>query len=394
MLLNLKGWRLTIASMFFFSFTIFALWATQHLWKPWEIDFNITSLVLLGVVFLFSAQFNQSRFSYLCILWGVYFITLERQLPWSGWVASHLDWTLLSGAFCLFFLSLSKDRGLISLHIFSRLLIVFLCGVISFLWLKGVDYLFAQWFLSYIELNQHIKVDLPLGIVGFTLLLQSVRKAQFLDSALLVTFCLWIAHFQFQLPLAWNILLSILCMYYLVSMVLDSYYLAYRDELTSLPTRRALNNLALSLGRKYTVAMLDIDHFKKFNDTYGHDIGDQVLKLVASKLTQVKSGGKVFRYGGEEFTVVFPRKTSEQSMDTLENLRQSVADYGMVIRQQNRKSKKSRGKQKSSNEKTVHVTISIGLKEREPKTTFEETLKSADEALYRAKKKGRNTVSI
>ena len=139
--------------------------------------------------------------------------------------------------------------------------------------------------------------------------------------------------------------------------------------------------------------MLDIDHFKKFNDTYGHDIGDQVLKLVAAKMSGVKGGGKIYRYGGEEFTVVFPRKTAEQSIPELETLRENIATYDMVIRNPKRTDKKSRkGKQPSDN-KTVNVTVSIGVAQRTAKQTFDEALKNADLALYRAKKKGRNNVS-
>ena len=175
-------------------------------------------------------------------------------------------------------------------------------------------------------------------------------------------------------------------------MVVDSYVVAYRDELTGLPTRRALQNLALSLGRKYTVAMLDVDHFKKFNDTYGHDIGDQVLKLVASQLKKVKAGGKIFRYGGEEFTVVFQGKDEERVFAELDNLRQSIADYQMVIRQTPRQDKTSRNKSAKPQSKTVSVTISIGFAERQTRQNFAQTLKQADIALYKAKKSGRNKV--
>lgn len=139
--------------------------------------------------------------------------------------------------------------------------------------------------------------------------------------------------------------------------------------------------------------MLDIDHFKKFNDTYGHDIGDQVLKLVASKLAQVKGGGKVFRYGGEEFTIIFSGKSPEQALPLLEAVRQAVQDYKVVIRQAQRKTKKSRTGKNTSNVKTVSVTISIGVAARVDKLNFEQTLKQADQALYRAKKSGRNNVS-
>ena len=76
------------------------------------------------------------------------------------------------------------------------------------------------------------------------------------------------------------------------------YDLAYLDELTGLPGRRAFNEALRQLRRRYTIAMCDVDHFKKFNDTYGHDAGDQVLKMVASKLSRVHGGGRVYRFGG------------------------------------------------------------------------------------------------
>jgi diguanylate cyclase (GGDEF)-like protein len=66
----------------------------------------------------------------------------------------------------------------------------------------------------------------------------------------------------------------------------------------------------MSLGHRFTIAMLDIDHFKRFNDTYGHEVGDQVLKMVAAKLGQVRKGGRAFRYGGEEFALVFPNRSA------------------------------------------------------------------------------------
>jgi len=94
----------------------------------------------------------------------------------------------------------------------------------------------------------------------------------------------------------------------LVFAVLEhGYDIAYRDELTGLLGRRAFTSMMENLGRTYTFAMCDVDHFKKFNDTYGHDVGDDVLKMVAAKLSHVEGGGRVFRYG-EERGVVIERK--------------------------------------------------------------------------------------
>jgi diguanylate cyclase (GGDEF)-like protein len=191
-----------------------------------------------------------------------------------------------------------------------------------------------------------------------------------------------------------------------LAIVMDSHDMAYRDELTALPSRRALNQLMLSLGRRYTIAMLDIDHFKKFNDTHGHDIGDEVLQMVAAKIARVGGGGKPFRYGGEEFTIVFPGKTPEQAEQQLEALRAEIESYRMVVRQdQRRKQSKSARKtgrpgrskrgNKAPRQQTLSVTISIGYATRDPELKLPEAvIKVADQALYRAKNKGRNCISI
>lgn len=187
----------------------------------------------------------------------------------------------------------------------------------------------------------------------------------------------------------------------ILAIIMDSHDMAYRDELTSLPSRRALNQTLLGLGRRYTIAMLDIDHFKKFNDTHGHDIGDEVLKMVASKIAKITGGGKSYRYGGEEFTIVFPRKKKDQVEAHLEKLREVIDGYKMVIRQTDREIDKTAGKKSRVHRgknnpkyKSLSVTISIGFAERTMDyRNPEEVLKSADQALYRAKNQGRNCIS-
>jgi diguanylate cyclase (GGDEF)-like protein len=238
----------------------------------------------------------------------------------------------------------------------------------------------------------YIPITIPLGLIGILLMWRSIKNHDLTLTALLITFIVWYLNQLSIITLPWSLIALVMSALYLLAVSTDSYYLAYRDDLTGLPTRRALNQLALSLGRKYTVAMLDIDHFKKFNDTYGHDIGDEVLKLVAARMTEVRGGGKIYRYGGEEFTIVFPRKTAEQAIPVLDKLRQSIANYDMVIRSAQRTGKTSRNVKKNNNKK-VNVAVSIGVAQRAPKQSFEQALKNADLALYRAKKKGRNNVS-
>lgn len=182
-----------------------------------------------------------------------------------------------------------------------------------------------------------------------------------------------------------------------IAVLQDTFRMAFRDELTGLPGRRALNERLRALGRRYTVAMVDIDHFKNFNDTYGHDVGDQVLKMVASHLAQVGGTGKPYRFGGEEFTILFPGKQIDETIAHLEAVRRAIADYTMALRapgrpRQTRTGKRRRGARRAEN--AVAVTISIGVAERSERlATPERVINAADKALYRAKNKGRNQVS-
>jgi len=180
----------------------------------------------------------------------------------------------------------------------------------------------------------------------------------------------------------------------LLAVIQDSYRMAFIDELTSIPGRRALMNGLNSQGRRYAVAMSDIDHFKKFNDTHGHDVGDEVLRMVASKLNRVKGGGRAYRYGGEEFTIIFPGKTAEDAMPYLDDVRTVIEESSFSLRGGDRpkdKGKKQRGKTNRKNQ--VSVTISIGVADSETNGRASDVvMKAADKALYRAKKSGRNKV--
>jgi diguanylate cyclase (GGDEF)-like protein len=186
----------------------------------------------------------------------------------------------------------------------------------------------------------------------------------------------------------------------IISILMNSYNMAFRDDLTGLLGRRALNDRMKGLGRQYVIAMLDVDHFKKFNDTYGHDIGDDVLKMVGKKIEAVMGGGTAYRYGGEEFCILFPGKTLDECTPFLEVVRKSVENHKMTVRNVVQRPKSAeaaierRGRRgKTRGEKTVSVTISIGVAERNEKHSHtEQVLKAADNALYKAKEAGRNCV--
>lgn len=161
--------------------------------------------------------------------------------------------------------------------------------------------------------------------------------------------------------------------------------IAFTDALTGIPNRRYaeshLRKAHMSLledGTPYAVALIDIDHFKKVNDTYGHDMGDEVLKIVASTLnSSTRSIDCAARWGGEEFLLILQGVTEELLHPFLERVRMLVETS--VYR---------------SPEHTLSVTVSIGGAFATPEDTTLSVTKRADQLLYQAKEQGRNRVVI
>ncbi len=386
---------------------MFALSRFSPAWQPMLTE--ALPLTALGVAMLLSVRFNRSRYSFLLLFLGLAWFA-QTQLRGQILPATEtlLFTALIANSFAFSFL---KDRSLFSIHGLLRIAALGLQGV-------AIWYLVTRAPAVPMALQQHewftlpdsiaILVQLPDGVVVAACIINLAHLILSLvrNSSVQATF------FACQLGLlgiasgypddAFVPFLVTSCgLMVALAIILDSHDMAYRDELTALPSRRALNQALLSLGRRYTIAMLDIDHFKKFNDTHGHDVGDEVLQMVAAKIARVGGGGKPYRYGGEEFTVVFPGKTPEQAQSALEALRNSIENYRMVVRNKQRKSDKDAGKQarvsRGKNDprhKTLSVTISIGYAERGTDTKHPEAvIKCADQALYRAKQKGRNCLS-
>jgi len=190
------------------------------------------------------------------------------------------------------------------------------------------------------------------------------------------------------------------------SIVESSYSLAYRDELTGLHSRRAFNDAAASLKSPYAVAVVDIDHFKSINDTYGHDTGDQVLRMVSARLANVSGGGHAYRVGGEEFTILFPSRNAQNVFQHLELLRMNIESCSFRLRrgEDRRKTPRETDRRAAPGRKTkttrhptsgaLSVTVSIGIAESRPHATVEQVIESADKALYAAKQGGRNRIEI
>jgi len=169
----------------------------------------------------------------------------------------------------------------------------------------------------------------------------------------------------------------------------------YLDELTAVPNRRALDERLSHLSGDYSLAMVDIDHFKKFNDTYGHAQGDDVLRMVALHLKE-GTRGRAYRYGGEEFCVLAPDLDGPGLEALMDGVRADLAARRFHIRvaatQRKASGPKRRGVEPDRSVQ-VQVTVSVGVARRDRKReTPALVLKLADEGLYAAKAAGRNAV--
>jgi diguanylate cyclase (GGDEF)-like protein len=164
--------------------------------------------------------------------------------------------------------------------------------------------------------------------------------------------------------------------------------LAARDPLTQLPNRRSLmNQLSQEVARferrsandhELCVSMLDVDHFKRINDTWGHDTGDAILCRISNELRKImRQGDFLGRFGGEEFIVILPESTLEAAQRTAERIKACVASLHFPELPDGER-----------------ITVSQGVSMYLPGERIEATLKRADEALYIAKNDGRNRIVV
>lgn len=162
---------------------------------------------------------------------------------------------------------------------------------------------------------------------------------------------------------------------------------AMTDGLTGLSNRKAFDAAIARVTEEseieqgaFTLLMLDIDHFKTFNDNYGHQIGDQVLRLVARTMIEgVKGKDIAARYGGEEFAIILPDTNLSAGVAVGNSLRKAVATKDVINR--------------SSGEKLGRITLSVGVAEYIPGEKTTSLIERADQALYTAKHNGRNQVA-
>ena len=365
--------------------------------EEWRALLGLFPYLAVGSGAFLGWRFNRTR-----VLWAIaLFVILERSLALSS--AYPREYILVVASVLLpvniVLFAWWNERGLFTWHGAVRLVV--LLGQLLFVWWAYSQ--FAGEVIALLQrpvLSLQVLDDLPFSQLSIlvtllclvALLVVFARKQEAIEGSFVwvlasVTAGLWWPDdFAFWGGLA--------CFMLVVALIESSFKMAFNDELTGLPARRAMNEYLMKMGRRYTIAMVDVDHFKKVNDTHGHDVGDQVLRMVATCLRRVSGGGRAYRYGGEEFAVIFANKDCEKAIPHLEELREKIAETAFTLRSSKRPKKKPEGPtKKSSGKAKLQVTVSIGVASRNDKRTNpEQVIKTADQALYKAKKGGRNKV--
>lgn len=375
-------------------------------------------VIVLVLGALLAAGFQRGRVFFAILTLSIAYFALKTYAGGTGFTARTVFVAL-----CLLVpvnfiaLLLMRERGIFNLHGVLRAGGIALeCAVTAWLAASGnretVDWLYQPLTdtltnaLTYVlpadsRVPQAGVLLMAAGILTAIVLWWRSRSA--IDLAFAGAMMAWGVAVQGLLQREWHMaFIAAAALVLAVAVLQDVYRMAFRDELTGVPGRRALNERLARLGSRFVIAVIDIDHFKKFNDTHGHDVGDQVLKMVAARIEHVRGGGSAYRFGGEEFVIVFPRASCAQALPHLEALRVDVANHGLTLRTSERPAKTTArtgahsrtARKTSAGGKTLSVTISIGVAQCNDKlVTPADVMTAADKALYRAKRAGRNRVS-
>ncbi|WP_323845077.1 GGDEF domain-containing protein [Microbulbifer magnicolonia] len=355
---------------------------------------------LLGIALALGICFKSSRVAFpSALLLCVYLAVVN--MPWLQW-HGLLPLLLALAAVNLALISCSRDRSVISG--FGLLLLFAILA-------QGVGLLLLQTCCEQLAMGRWPAVVLPVPLLeremqfdpvallfAAGLLLASIKiviRPDHAGFALLTGVLLLFIANAIELELA--VTFSAIGLLLILLVLRTAYELAFRDELTGIPSRRAYSRYLLTLGRHFSIAVVDIDHFKKLNDRYGHQVGDQALRMVAGKIARF-GGGRAFRYGGEEFVVVIAGRAGARAEHALEQMREKIAAYPLRLRAESRapgSDGRARRRRGQGGGRAIKTTVSVGVASSggDLKSPAE-VLKAADRALYKAKRGGRNRVCV
>ncbi len=351
-----------------------------------------------GISLLISIYFNYTRaaFSILIIFLNYIFINYLKLKYGTDFTSSSLFFGLcFIIPLNLIIFSFGSEHGVFNKYGILKLVFILIqITLIDFIvnrsatlihpttsqdWIDIYDYYLNFKFFDNIDSKILTQPAILVAIIGFFILLVKASfSGSLLDNAFLVSLIIITLTINYcDNPTALTIFSTSALLIISSSVIQNLYYMAYHDNLTGIPSRQSFFSDIKKLPSKYSVAIIDIDNFKKFNDKYGHDIGDDVLVFVANRLAEIEGCNKAYRYGGEEFTVLFPNKNSKTSLELIDEVREDIANSKFYIEDKKKKTEK--------------ITISVGLAERKRSDrSIDTVIKRADKALYKAKSSGKN----
>jgi diguanylate cyclase (GGDEF)-like protein len=375
----LERFKSLLVPAFILMASVYASAYVSRLPPLWFSLLPLLPFIFAGVAILLAWHFNKGRVLILVLL-----LLIPKIYGDSDQEAS-LTAYLVVACFCIALLGFVQERGFFNRFAVNRILFVLMlvswCYAIERNWVSFafLDYAFFHTSITWSTVLLWCLLVISSSAIGAAWWLSGdTFRACGLMS---IVSLLIISHFSIS-DIQFDALLSAQLLLWVWFLLMESHRMAYLDDMTKLPGRRALNETLVGLPKQYALAMVDVDHFKKFNDTYGHDMGDKVLKSVANQLKSFSNPGRAFRYGGEEFTVVFRNNRLDEIGEVLELVRESIQETLVSVVEPKKKK-----------EMEVNVTVSIGVAFADIGELPDSVLKRADEALYQSKKKGRNRVS-
>ncbi|SDJ38505.1 diguanylate cyclase (GGDEF) domain-containing protein [Ferrimonas sediminum] len=353
---------------------------------------------LLPISWVVSRLYRQPKVSFLILISLLVYSLLQSQRLHPE-LATHTEasfWLLcLLGPVLILVFSWLPEEMTGEANNWKCYLIIATIGIVALNLLQQFPQQTVYWMQLLLALEPGLPPLVPLLLLTLYLLitgLSLIRRHETSDGvAFMALLSMGFGFCGFHTEYGPEVSFSLFAMMVVVLQVLHSYRLAFFDPLTGLRNRRSLVSTLLDYPKGYHLAMVDIDHFKDFNDTFGHDVGDEVLRAVASVLERVGVGGKVFRLGGEEFVVVFVSRDRSACTGALQTVREMVAHYPFKVRQPlNAASERA-----ATPSQPQRITVTIGLTQHSPRdSSVDAVLARADKALYRGKSRGRNCLML
>ena len=381
----------------------------SQLW-PLQFGFRMMPYILFGLSVIIGLFFTQSRVCYLAILMALVTFLLEGTGAGSGRRSAVDLGTLVVPCVAAVFYHLN-ERGVLTSYGGRRAATILALGlavtVLTAIPGFGDAVVAAE---SHVLRPVSSVIRLPIvGVAVFVcclpaLLIPREHECPALGLLLAMAALLFLGGLNFQssfwspdrAPTAFLFSMSAAGLALSWAVLVSAWWHANMDELTELPARRMLHHHFRCLGRDYAIGVLDLDHFKRVNATYGHGVGDQVLRFVGMQL-KGNSAGTAYRYGGEEFVIVSETDDFEAAVEKLEDLRHAISVKGFYLRGSDRPARtdgKAIRPAKAETAAELRVTVSMGVAGSSRYRNPKEVMEAADQALYRAKEEGRNRLCV